>query len=261
MHFDCKFSYYPQPMESNFFLRPMTVDVMCYVDDYGDTVAARLAIDHLDVSRVVVMGEDLYDVCDCDSAGWEAVFKAIFEPGGEGEWRSDLGIDDPINNVLFMHKAVFHPSLREWQRFIIDHAATLYGHDSAFVMWKGETDLTDKELAELGFRIVAGTDLRVRPNMFQNAYDGEQDERETFDLFVPADAGEYVNVAWYKDSTTPLSEAEIIQAVMKDWTNLLVTVDGNNATVWTPEGTREKMFQAKRSASGIELIDITPDEG
>ncbi len=65
-------------------------------------------------------------------------------------------------------------------------------------MWKGETDLSDKEFASLGFRIVAGHDLLFRPNMLKNEYDSLEDRRNPIDIEVEDDVGEYVLGAWKK---------------------------------------------------------------
>jgi hypothetical protein len=41
----------------------------------------------------------------------------------------------------------------------------MFPSDTTTVMWKEMTHSRDKELASLGFRIVAGSDLLFRPNM------------------------------------------------------------------------------------------------
>jgi len=256
MHFDCRFTYYPQPFEPNLFLREMTIDVVCGVDDFASVVAARLAVDHLDIGRVTSVGGDIYEVCDADSSGWEAVFAGLFEPGSQAEWRGDFELVDPIDDLLFMHHSVFHPALREWQAYIIDHVAKLFGNESAFVMWKEETDLTDAELDALGFRVIAGTDLRLRPNMYQQKYNAVDDERDAVNLCVPADAEEYVNANWKGDRSDELDATSIVQAVFKARTGGTLTVEGETAAVWTPEGRRETMYRVDHTEGKIELREL-----
>ena len=256
MYFDCRFTYFPRPFEPNHFLREMTIDVVCGVDDFGDVVAARLAVDRLDIGRAATAGEDVYEVCDADSSGWEAVFAGLFEPGGQGEWRSDFGFVEPIDHLLFMYHSVFHPALREWQAYIIDHVAALFGHESAFVMWQSETDLTDTELAALGFRIIAGSNLRLRPNMLRHEYDASDDERDVLDLCVPGDAEEFVKANWKRGRTEPPDATSIMQAVFKERTGGTLTVEGEIATVWTPCGSRDTMYQAKQADGELELVEI-----
>lgn len=69
--------------------------------------------------------------------------------------------------LVFIHRAVFHPFVRDWQRMIVDSICKMFPKGLATVMWKGTTDLTEKELASLGFRIVAGHDLLFRPNILK----------------------------------------------------------------------------------------------
>jgi hypothetical protein len=160
-------------------------------------LAGRLAFDLLDIGRAEVAGENLYEICDADSAGWEGVYAALFEPEGEyGEIRRDFDFYEPIDHVLFLYKMVFHPAIRSWQSFILDHTATLFGHMSALTMWKGMTDLTDIEMSQLGFRIIAGQNLLFRPNMMKNEYSADEEKRDVLGLVVPDDAGEYVERAW-----------------------------------------------------------------
>jgi len=200
MRFHCQFDYYPEPYESNLYIREMEINIVCGSRDGDDVVAGRLSVDHLDIIRAETAGESIYDVCDADSSGWEHVFAGLFEPGTQAEWRSDFRLDEPICHLLFMHRSVFHPILRDWQSYIIDHVANLAGEDSAFVMWKGETDLSDNELARLGFRVIAGEDLRMRPNMYKHEYDAAEDKSDdVLGFYVPSDAAEYVEAGWKKD--------------------------------------------------------------
>ena len=194
MEIKCSFNYTPRPVEPNQYLRFMKVDVLCPVENSDDyAVAAQLHMDHLDMSRPFNESWDIYDICDSDSSGWEAVFVGLFEPGTQAEWRKDFGCDEVINSVLFMYKAVFHPALVNWQQFIIDHVAGLVGEDSVFVMWDETTDLDDRQQSDLGFRVAAGTGgLRFRVNCYKNKYSSREDARDVNDLEVPLDAQAYV---------------------------------------------------------------------
>jgi hypothetical protein len=199
MRLRCHFDYYPQPNSPELYIRPVIVEVVCSAKSGDEDIAARLAIDHLDLGRAMTEGEDVYDICDTDSAGWESVYTALFEPELDfAEIRRDFEFYDPINHVLFLHRSVFHPVLRDWQSFIIDHVSTLFGEDSAMVMWKNETDLSDRELARLGFRVIAGHELLFRPNMLKNDYSALADDRDVFDLDVDKDVEQYVVHEWTK---------------------------------------------------------------
>jgi hypothetical protein len=173
-------------------LRELTIDIVCSSGDQ-EIVAGRLAMDHLELSRAIYDGVSIFDICDADSQGWEHVFSALFEPGTQAEWRDDFNLHEVINHVLYLYRAVFHPSLRNWQSFILRHVASIVGEDSVFVMPNDQTDLTNSELAKLGFRIVAGSGFRVRLNMF---LDNAIDEGDVWELEVPASAQQYVEDRW-----------------------------------------------------------------
>lgn len=80
---------------------------------------------------------------------------------------------------------------------IIDSVSKLFSGETATVMWRGTTDMTDRELASLGFRIVAGEDLLFRPNVLRSEYETVNDDRDpNFDLKVPQEAAEYVQREW-----------------------------------------------------------------
>lgn len=213
MRFDTQSTYHPKPFEPKDYIRSHVVSVVCPTQDappeddpeyedleYDEVVAARLAVDYLDISRIENEGQSVLHVCDSDSAGWEHVYSATIEPAEDfAEIRKDFGFDDIITGLVFIHQAVFHRSLRPWQQMIIDSVCKMFPESTAIVMWRGTTDLVDKELAGLGFRVVAGHDLLFRPNMLVNEYDSAKDNR-SFDCAVPFDAEDYVEEHWDWDA-------------------------------------------------------------
>jgi len=197
MRFSCKFDYYPAPCEPNLFINPVTIDVLCNDTSYGEQVVARMSIDHLDLMRAEACGEDVLIVCDADSAGWEAVYSALFEPGNDFvELRRDFNFGEPVFDILFMHRSLFHSAVDEWRMFILDHAACLFGESTAFVMWKNETGLTNSELSQLGVRKIAGHDLHFRPNMLKTDFDRSGFASRILDFEVPKGTGAEFEAAW-----------------------------------------------------------------
>lgn len=116
--------------------------------------------------------------------------------GPKPSGRADFDFHEVVTHLAFMHRAVFHPCVREWQSFILDHVANLFGKDSAFLMWKGQTDLTDRQLSQLGYRIIAGEGLLMRPNMLPIDYEAECEGLNALDIDVPEDSVGYVEEAW-----------------------------------------------------------------
>lgn len=200
MRFSCAFDYYPAPAEDCQYINPAVIEVYGWGTDGSEQLIAKLAIDHLDLTRAATAGVSIYDVCDSDSSGWEAVYSILLQPGQDfAEPKEELNFDEPIFDLLFLYCSVFHPSMDRWRLFILDHAARLFGESSAMVMWGNETGLASSDLARLGFRRIAGTTLLFRPNMLVNDYSQdslEQDSREA-DLFeVDGQLGNEVESEW-----------------------------------------------------------------
>ncbi len=197
MRFRCTSTFHPKPYEPSDYIRPNVIEVVCRTAGDEDAIAARLAVDYLDIANAERDGASVLHVCDADSSGWTGVYEATIEPAVNfAKIREDFGFDDPINGLLFLYSAVFHPDLSDWQRFVIDSVCSMFPEDTAMVMWKWTTQLSDKELASLGFRIVAGSDLLFRPNMLPREYSAAEDGRDPIDLEVAEDAGDYVDQQW-----------------------------------------------------------------
>ena len=197
MRFECRSTYYPKPCSPENFIRSNLIDVCCFTAGDSDTIAARLAVDYLDIQRAENAGQSVLHVCDADSSAWLKVYESTIEPATDfAEIRKDFGFDDPIDGLLFLHRAVFHPDVLPWRRFIIDSVCRMFPSDTATVMWKHTTDLEPQELASLGFRIVAGWDMLFRPNMLKNEYSVLGDEQDPIDLIVAEDAHVVVDDQW-----------------------------------------------------------------
>ncbi|EGF28733.1 hypothetical protein RBWH47_03765 [Rhodopirellula baltica WH47] len=200
MKIELRSIFYPKPVDPDGYLRPHELSVICQSSESenGEVVAARLAVDYLDISRAEDEGMNVWEVCDADSQGWYSVCSAILEPTAPfAEYRKELGIDHPVFGMAFIHRVAIHSSLRDWQQMIIDSVSKLFSGETATVMWRGTTDMTDQELASLGFRIVAGEDLLFRPNVLRSEYETVNDDRDpNFDLKVPQEAAEYVQREW-----------------------------------------------------------------
>jgi hypothetical protein len=200
MRFQCSFNYYPHPQEPNDFLRSGTVDVYCWPENGDEQIVARLAFDHLDIVRAEYAGENIYEVCDADSAGWEATYHALFESvDGNTQLRRDFEFDDAVGHVLFIHKVMFHPCLHEWRSYILDHVCHLIDTDSVTVMWKSTTDLSEKKLSDLGFRRIAGEELLFRPNMYRHSYEAANEARDPLSITIDEAAEDFIIRVWGDD--------------------------------------------------------------
>ncbi|EMI40842.1 hypothetical protein [Rhodopirellula sp. SWK7] len=203
MRLESRCIFYPKPIEPNGYICSHDISVICASDGGGDreVVAARLAVDFLDIARIEEERVNVREVCDAESQEWHNVCSAMIEPGSDyTDLRKEFEIDCPVFGLVFIHQAVFHPSMLDWQRMIVESVSKLFPTETATVMWKRTTGMTDRELASLGFRIVAGQDLLFRPNMLRSEYETANDDRDpNFDLKVPSDAAAYVQQEWDRE--------------------------------------------------------------
>ena len=81
---------------------------------------------------------------------------------GHDSFRPDLRIKELTNHVMFLYGAVFHPSIHPFRQGILDAAFNLFGKDSVALMWLDTSGLPESELAELGFKKIAGQSLIFR---------------------------------------------------------------------------------------------------
>jgi hypothetical protein len=137
MRFKCTSIIHPKPYEPSDYIRTNIIDVLCRTAGDEDAIATRLAVDYLDIASAECDGASVLHVCDADSAGWMHVYEATIEPAVDFAMiREDFGFDDPINGLLFLHSAVFHPDRFDWQRFVIDSVCSMFPDDTAMFMWK-----------------------------------------------------------------------------------------------------------------------------
>ncbi len=197
MQFECNSIFYPKPTDPTHYFNTNEIDVWCHTDGDEPAIAARLAVDYLDIARAVGAGESILHICDAESAGWMSVYETTIEPDIHFTGiREDFGFDNPILGLVFIHGAVFHPDTLPWRQFILDSICRMFPPDTATVMWNNTTDLEPKELASLGFRKIAGSELLFRPNMLENAYSVMGDTRDPMELMVAEDAQDYVDEQW-----------------------------------------------------------------
>jgi hypothetical protein len=179
------------------YVRPLRISVKHYHADANEYTVARLAVDQILWGQAQVDGESLFDICDADSAGMHQLHMILTD--GTDELCDDLHIDEPIDFVLFIHRAVFHPDTYPLRQGIIDAVCDLFGQSTLVVMWKDTSGLADAELAALGFSRVAGTELIFR-NCYLATPFGEANPRglqsDNFDFDAVPEHEEWVKRAW-----------------------------------------------------------------
>jgi hypothetical protein len=131
-----------------------------------------------DVVAVVRIDDaDLFEVCDADSGGLSHACDALF-PRGSSDLHDELNPQHhPVMKMLFLWRAAFLPIVTEEHRMIFMHliADRFMEPDAVVIMGSSTIDLSAAQLAELGYRKIAGTNFvfcfTCEMNSFSDSFD------------------------------------------------------------------------------------------
>ena len=168
IHITCEFETPIGRSDYSDYVRSLRLDVSgC--DDVGNRILlGRIAADQILVGDAQTEGMPLFDVCDQDSQGLHETYVALFDE--QGEFQPELNIDEPVDSLIFVWRAVLHSRLRPYLQGVIDTIGTLFSNETVLAMWHGTTDLSDAELASLGFRRIAGSELIYRHSALRSDF-------------------------------------------------------------------------------------------
>jgi hypothetical protein len=156
-------------------------------------------------------GVSLFDICDNDSQGLHEAH--VILTNGQDTFRPDLGIEEVTNHVLFLYGAVFHPAIHEYRQGILDTAFNLFGEESVALMWLETSGLTEAELAELGFKKIAGEGLIFRHSVIRTPFSEGHPRGQDADVEALPEWYEWVLQEWErfesmrKQEKGPVAEA------------------------------------------------------
>lgn len=142
------------------YVRALQLDISgC--DAEGDRVLlGRISADQILVSDAQVEGMPLFDVCDQDSQGLHEAYVALFD--ANGEFQSELNIEDHVDTMIFIWSAVVHTRLRPYLQGVVATIGSMFNKATVVAMCHSTIGLSDAELAALGFRRIAGSGLIYR---------------------------------------------------------------------------------------------------
>lgn len=115
---------------------------------------------------------------------------------GHYTFRPDLGIDELTNHVIFLYGAVFHPSIHSFRQGILDAAFNLFGEESVALMWLETSGLPEADLADLGFKKIAGESLIFRHSALRTPFGDRHPEGQDADVEALPECEEWVEKAW-----------------------------------------------------------------
>jgi hypothetical protein len=195
MRLHCKFvSSIGREFEDD-YVRRVRIGVKCFNSQRRcNYTVARLGAVQIMWGLAQTDGASLSDICDAASAEVDEFCTILTE--GTDELRVDLLIDEEVESVLFLRRAVFHPDAEPHRKAVIDAVRNLFGNSTLVVMWRHTTGLSDADLADLGFRHVVGTELIFRHCALASPFGEENPRGGTEDFAGLPLHEEWVKRAW-----------------------------------------------------------------
>ena len=180
------------------YVRALTLDVSGCDAGGQRFLIGKIAADQVLIGDAQSHRMPLFDVCDQDSQGLYEAYEALFDD--KGEFQPELNIDEPADSLIFVWRAVLHSRLRLYLQGVIDTIGTLFGDETVLAMWHRTTEISNSELAALGFRRIAGSDLIYRPSALRSDFSDEHPSGMDvpFDFEADESGEEWVLREWEK---------------------------------------------------------------
>jgi hypothetical protein len=120
---------------------------------------------------------------------------------GQDSFQPDLRIQEVTHHVMFLYGAVFHPSIHRFRQGILDTAFKLFGEESLAPMWLETSGLPEADLADLGFKKIAGEALIFRHSALRTSFGDRHPQGQDADVEALREYEEWVEKEWeqFKD--------------------------------------------------------------
>ena len=199
MRLRCEFSTPVARSEVDDYVRHLVVTIEAFSKDYEQYVVGKLAMDQILWNDALTDGVPLLDICDNDSQGLHEAH--VILTNGNDTFRPDLKIEEITNHVMFLYGAVFHPSIHAFRQGILDTAFNLFGEESVALMWLDTTGLPESDLADLGFKKIAGEALIFRHSALRTPFGDQHHQGQDADVEALPQYEEWVMKEWeeFKD--------------------------------------------------------------
>lgn len=177
------------------YVRSVRIDVWEWDEDIErEYLVARLGVDHILWRDAVEDGRSLFAICDNDSQGLHELHVILTD--GTNDIRDDLKVEWPVEAVVFVHNAVFHPAVHPYRVAILDAVFTLFGRASLAVMWQEVGDVPEAEQVRLGLARVAGAGLVFRHNTLATPYSKDHPRGMDIDVHATREMHRWVRREW-----------------------------------------------------------------
>jgi hypothetical protein len=139
--------------------------------DLDDEEVGTITLKFVSATEAENRGDNLFDVCDADSAILEAIYATLFDT--KGETKDDLDIEPGWNNLLFVEAVEIKPGFEKTSLRVqlIETAVAMFCSEGLVVAVEHSLDLTIEEWRQLGFRRIAESPFVFRDQLRLNPYE------------------------------------------------------------------------------------------
>jgi len=139
-----------------------------------ETNAGEIILRVVSATEATNHGEDLYDVCDADSAVLGGIYAALFDQ--QGETKDELDIEPGWSNLVFLEKVEVESQYRQTSLVtqVIETALAMFASEGLVVAVEEGLRLSTEEWKRLGFMRIAETGLVFRDQLKVNPYRDEK---------------------------------------------------------------------------------------
>lgn len=181
MHLHCNFDTPIQlTNDPEDYVRPMEITVIEFGERGAAHMIGKLAVDQVLWADAEARGVPLSAVCDQDSQGLQEVYTILTKC--RERFRPDLEIDEFTHQMMFVNRFVLHPLFRPFSQAILNAALKIWGELTLGAMWRDTSDLSEKQLADLGFRKITRSRLIFRHLSLRTPFDDAREHRDSDEL-------------------------------------------------------------------------------
>jgi len=156
------------------YVHTVTGKIVAYSETDDEIEAGEIVLRVISATEATNHGEDLYDVCDADSAVLEGIYAALFDQ--QGETKDELDIEPGWSNLVFLEKVEVDAKHRQTGLVTqaIETALALFASEGLVVAVEEGLGLSTEEWKRLGFMRIAETRFVFRDQLKVNPYRDEK---------------------------------------------------------------------------------------
>lgn len=156
------------------YVYAVTGKIIAYSEADAEMEVGEIVLRVVLATEATNQGEDLFEVCDADSAILEGIYAALFDQSGE--IKEEFDIEPGWNSLVFLEKVEIDPPHCQTTLNIqaIETALALFASEGLVVAVEEGLNLTIEAWKRLGFVRIGGTRFVFRDQLKVNPYRDEK---------------------------------------------------------------------------------------